>query len=477
VDAATFLASCLDAHPTCVRYDYAAQQVLLPNVLTVASALDAVPVDAGLGVTCASTAFDAVTELADRATPALATEYVFATYGAETTGLAMLNPGYETAPAEPSSPALVRDMGPALVDFVFSERLFAVFLVNGCIAGDPDNAVLSEVVDAGLWPSPLGVYGYNDSWNVGGGYLYEAHTRCLPSRNMGAIPTMTSNLSFFSTRRPPITESGVVTPNPLPAVEYDPTHTYVAFVVGDGDNIAYIASTRREWFVQRVEACRTGPCPPLTWSISPHLTHLAPDLLRWYYEQSRVTGRDFFTLPPSGHLYAYPSSLGDDAQARFAELTEVDACVLGLSGAVHWDWTGTWRTAEGEFLPRYARLGGTIRGVFPVNVPYFVEPFPWWPDDRFYEVLTGDDGGRVALFRTREWRGIDDDTDPFFLSPERMADELAGYPPGTVSWVYMTSDGGLTLENAFLAVADLLPDRVELVSTDTAAALALAAGP
>jgi hypothetical protein len=57
-----------------------------------------------------------------------------------------------------------------------------------------------------------------------------------------------------------------------------------------------------------------------------------------------------------------------------------------------------------------------------------------------------------------------------------MADELGGYPKGTVTWVYMTSDGGLTLENSFLAVARLLPPHVKLVSTDTAAKLALAAG-
>ena len=477
LDAGAFLTSCLAEHPACVRYDYASQQVLLPNILTVASALGAVPVDASLDVPCGDTVFDAVRELASRRTPDLATRYVFENFGAETSGLAMLNPGYDTAPSDPSSPSVTRDMAPSLVDFVFSERLFAVFLVNGCVGGTPENETLRAIVDAGRWPSPLGVYGYNDSWNVGGGYLYEAHTRCLESRNMGAVPTMTSNLSFFSTRRPPITESGVVTPNPRPALVYDPERTYVAFVVGDGDNIAYVTSTRHDWFARRVEECRSGsPCPPLTWTLSPHLTRLAPDLLRWYYDQSHETGRDHFALPPSGHLYAYPASLAEDAQARFATATEIDACVLGVAGTVHWDWIGTWRDTERSFLPRYARRGGTIRGVFAVNVPYLFEPFPWWPDDRFYEVITGEDGGQLALFRMREWRGVHDDSDPFFFSPQRMADEIAAYPRGAVTWVYMTSDGGLTLENSFLQVEALLPPHVELVSADDAAALALAAG-
>ena len=477
VGAAEFLTSCLTAFPACVRYDYASQQRLLPNILTVASALGAIPVDASLSLTCGSTAFDAITELRDRNTPALATQYVFDTYGARTTGLAMLDPGYDPHPTDPANPSITRDMRPALVDFVFSQQLFVVFLVNGCINGNPEKDVLSTIVNAGHWETPLGVYGYNDSWNIAGGDLYEAQTRCLDSRNMGAIASETSNLSFFSTRSPSITESDVVTQNELEHVSYDPARTYVAFVVGDGDNIGYITGARHDWFRQRLDTCRSGsaPCPPLTWTISPHLTRLAPDLLRWYYDQSHQTGSDYFALPPSGHLYAYPTSLAPDVRDRFVAATEQDACVLGISGTVHWDWTGTWHDAEDSFLPRYARAGGTIRGVFPVNVPYLVATFPWWPAHQFFEVLRGADGGRVALFRPREWRGVDDDSRPYTLSPTRMAAEIGGYPPGTVTWVYMTSDGGLTLENSFVALARLLPPHVQLVSTDTAALLALAA--
>jgi hypothetical protein len=61
------------------------------------------------------------------------------------------------------------------------------------------------------------------------------------------------------------------------------------------------------------------------------------------------------------------------------------------------------------------------------------------------------------------------------LGPQAMANEIGGYPKGTVTWVYMTSDGGLTLENSFLALAPLLPLHVELVSTDAAAKLAILA--
>ena len=57
-----------------------------------------------------------------------------------------------------------------------------------------------------------------------------------------------------------------------------------------------------------------------------------------------------------------------------------------------------------------------------------------------------------------------------------MAEELGGYPKGTVTWVYMTSDGGLNLDNSFLAMAKLLPEHVKLVSADSAVKLALVAG-
>jgi hypothetical protein len=478
VSAADFLNTCVAVFPACVRYNYKNQQELLPNILTVAAALDAVPLDDGLTVTCGNVAFDATQQLKDKNTPYLATKFVFENYVQQTTGLAMLNPGYDDHPADPAHPALTRDMRPALVDFVFSQKLFVVFLNNGCIDGNPEKEVLSSIVNAGHWPTPLGVYGYNNSWNVAGGDLYEAQTKCLDSRNMGAIASETGNLAFFSTRRAPIAAANVVAQNALEPIQYDPSKTYVAFVVGDGDNVQYMMTTRHDWFRQRLADCQNvgNACPPLTWTISPHLARLAPDLLEWYYGVSHRTGKDYFTLPPSGHLYAYPSSLAEQDQDRFVTATEDDARILGVTGTVHWDWSDSWHDAEDHFLPKYAKADGAIRGVFPVNVPYMFPAFDWWPDARFFEVITGKDGGKVVVFRPREWRGVNNNNDAFLLSPEKMAEELGGYPKGTVTWVYMTSDGGLSLDNSFAALAKILPAHVQLVSADTAAKLALAAG-
>jgi hypothetical protein len=476
VNAPDFLKACVAAFPACVRYSYKDQQKLLPNILTVAAALEAVPLDVGLPVACENAAFDAVVEFRERNTPYLATKYVFEKYATQTAGLAMLNPGYNLNDGNPSNPALTRDMPSAMVDFVFSRKLFVVFLVNGCWKPDPEYGLLYKVVNAGNWPTPLGVYGYNNSWMVAGGYVYEAQTLCLDSRNMGAIPTETFNLSFFSTRRPEILDTNELEHNEPENVEYDPRRTYAAFVIGDGDNIRFIMTARKEWLKQRLSDCgqTVNSCAPITWSISPHLTRLAPDVLEWYFRSSHVTGRDYFILPPSGHLYSYPTSLREEDQGRFVSATEQDARVLGVNSTVHWDWNGTWNDAEDYFLPKYAGAGGVIHGAFTVNVPYMLPAFTWWPYDQFFKVLAGKDGGRVAVFKPREWRGIDD-RDEFFLSPRNMASELGGYPPGTITWVYMTSDGGLSLKNSFMELVKILPSHVQLVSADTAARLAISA--
>ena len=68
--------------------------------------------------------------------------------------------------------------------------------------------------------------------------------------------------------------------------------------------------SRRGWMQDRIQECKENGCNyPLAWSVSPHLLHLAPDWLHWYYQQANQTGQDVFVLPPSGHLYAYPGKL------------------------------------------------------------------------------------------------------------------------------------------------------------------------
>ncbi len=476
-----FLEVCRTEFPRYVRYSYKKQQTLLPNILTVSAVLEAVPIAEEMNMQWGDLAFDATVVFADLDTPYLATRYVYEHYVNETTGLAMLNPGYSRDGRRVWNPELNGSMASSLIDFVFSEKLFVMFLVNGCIPNTEQGALLNEIVSANPWPKPIGVYGYANYWLVFGGYLFEAQTLCGESRNMGAIPTEVNNLSFFSTRRAPITNPDEIPQNALEDVVYDPSKTYVAFIVGDGDNVNFMMGTRAQWIRQRAEACNKGDafCPPLTWSISPHLARLAPDVLKWYYTMSYETGKDYFMLPPSGHLYAYPASLEETTmQDEFVAATEDDAQLFGTHSTVHWEFFDTWQYAEEVFLPKYATMDGAIQGVFPVNVPYML-PTGTWNPNQFFKVITGQDGGKVVLFRPREWRGVHDNGGPldkeFYLSPEKMAQELGAYPRGTVTGIYMTSDGGLNLNNAVMELVKILPEHVHLVSADSAVQLALEA--
>lgn len=469
---AEFLSACL-ADFGCARYDYGAQQEILPAILTASAALGVVPLAEQSPLRCETPAFDAVQAFAGKDSQLASTRYVYENHLDKTTGLAMLNPGYDREPEDLANPGLIEDMPVALIDLVFSRRLFVVFLINGCTKDHPERALLTSIVADSPWEKPVGVYGYNDSWLVGG-YMWEAQSRCLDSADLGAIPTRTTNLSFFDSRGPAI-EGPEELPRIEPqAVDYDPGKTYVAFVVGDGDNVRYIMSTRKEWLEQRLALCKRAAtkCPPLSWSISPHLPDIAPDILKWYYRTAQSTGADYFVLPPSGYLYAYPSSLNAEDGARFVARTEEAGRILGTRSVVHWEWFDSWGRAMAELLPQYARKGGQIRGIFPMNVPYLIEAFSGWPAEQMNTVLTGRDGGKVAVFRSQSWRGVDG-SDDFHMTPQAMADRLGALPKGTVAWMYMTSDGGLSLENSYFALLPLLPAHVQLVSADAAADLAL----
>jgi hypothetical protein len=67
--------------------------------------------------------------------------------------------------------------------------------------------------------------------------------------------------------------------------------------------------------------------------------------------------------------------------------------------------------------------------------------------------------GDVVLFRPREWRGTTPSNIPFshreYLSVKDMAAELNHLPLGTVTWIYLTSDGGGNIDNIYGLVENL----------------------
>ena len=151
--------------------------------------------------------------------------------------------------------------------------------------------------DSTPWKKPVEVYGYNDAVALFG-YIFEAETNCIAAHNMGQVASSDqNNFSLFMRKEPiqnptelePYLDALMKTRTEIAdgTLVYDPNKTYMTFIVGDGDNIAFMKGGRRGWMKERVESCApTGQCAfPLAFSMSPHLPYLAPDWLRWYFFQ------------------------------------------------------------------------------------------------------------------------------------------------------------------------------------------------
>lgn len=335
---------------------------------------------------------------------------------------------------------------------------------------------MEKMVKNNPWPKPIAVFGYDDTLPIAGD-LFEAETNCVKEHNLGQIASNGfSNMAFFS-RKPRISTPLIQNAEP-PSEQFNKSRTYIAFVVGDGDNLNFLKGSRRDWMEERLSNCNEGKgCFPLLWTISPHLLYLAPEMARWYFKQSYVTKHDYFVLPPSGHLYSYPSLMTKADQAAFVGDTERECQLLNTSSMVAWEWFGTWGNAIKEYFPQYAKRG-IVRSGFAVNVPFNLPVAEFWNLFRheYYKVLDG----KFVLFRPREWRGTSgpDKSIPFsekeMLTAKGMAQEINNYPRGTVTNIYMTSDGGARL-NDFYDLVEELDEHVRVVTHDTVADMAQAA--
>jgi len=217
-----------------------------------------------------------------------------------------------------------------------------------------------------------------------------------------------------------------------------------------------------------VEKCKADPsklgCFPLVWTTSPQLMHLAPDMLEWFYNQNKLTKNDYVVLPPSGDTYSYPGLMRDADQASFVQKTERDCELMGTSGVVAWEFFGTWRHAVKDYFPRYSERG-VVRGLFGLNVPFFAPTGEFLPGE-FHRKM----GEKTILFRPRTWRGTKQDKSipkavsaKDYLSPQDMAAEINNYPKGTASYIYLTSDGGCSID-CFYDLVPKLAEHVEVVS-------------
>ena len=485
----TVLASCLAGNSAVAKgallYNYSMQQAIVPNLITLAGVLDIVPMEAAdvakYGV---PVAFDAVAHFGTA--PAVnVTAFVYDNYANATTSMAFMDPGYNQHDGGIFDPSLTGTPDASLVDFIVKERLFNFYMVEACIPFTADHALMERMValdGSDPWPRPIPTYGYNDADNVLGGDFFEAETNCVAQHDMGQIASDSAgNMAFFS-REPTITAPLRQVPTPA-AAPYNSSKSYVTLVVGDGDNVGMVQGARYDWMKQRAARCRRAsaqePCFPLVWTLSPQTLHMAPAFTRWFYAQAASTQADYFMLPPSGDLYAYPAMMPPAVQESFVASTEQVARTMNTSATVDWEWFLTWSEAFKSLFPRYAEQG-VVRGVFAVCVPFMFPVLPFLGDHDHYAILNATaTSSRVVVFKPREWRGSGNTTIPFagrdYFTPAQMAAELNSNPRGTVSYIYLTSDGGANLTQ-YDELVPLLAPHLEVVDAQTLVEMALQRG-
>jgi hypothetical protein len=451
-----------------IRYNFVAHQVFLPNIITIAGVLDAIPVEDGHPIPHdLPMLFDAV-DVFNNLSQYGVTKLVFERWGNQTTAMAQMNPGFKASKWTPWRPKLSEKPILYLTDFVVKEKLFTHFLWWGCIKGTKEHELLEYITKNNFWPNPIPVYGYDESWEVLGGDIFEAGSNCVSSGNLGRIASQNfTNLSFFSRKS---FKKMPLKSNYSPKLTFERNKTYLSIIIGDGDNLSFVKSTRKEWMEKRVKQCASSTLPrscfPLLWSLSPKLFQVAPEILKWFHEKAMTTGKDFFVLPPSGDLYAYPTMMSDPAQDNFVRNTEESCNLFETNAIVSWEWTGYWNDAFEKYFPKYTK-NKVVQAAFAVNVPYLL-PILAFPRDKTFRIVNDS----LVVFKPREWRGSKDAFPKFFfLSPEEMANEINSYTKGTVTHIYTTSDGGFDMDILYEMV-NHLEDHVEIVDSKQLADLA-----
>ena len=98
-------------------------------------------------------------------------------------------------------------------------------------------------------------------------------------------------------------------------------------------------------------------------------------------------------------------------------------------------------------------------GFFLTNVPF---PLPVLAFGRNEDFKIVGERENVVLFKPNEWRGVDGGT-PQTASVSAMASRVNSAKRGTVQHIYLTSDGGASLDTLYRLV-EKLDEHVQVVS-------------
>eukprot|EP00475_Leptophrys_vorax_P041680 TRINITY_DN785_c0_g1_i1.p1 TRINITY_DN785_c0_g1~~TRINITY_DN785_c0_g1_i1.p1 ORF type:complete len:549 (-),score=135.53 TRINITY_DN785_c0_g1_i1:116-1762(-) len=427
------------------------QTALLPTVVTLAGVLDLVPITQDIyelmRLNPGDVALNVTGKWSEDNSGMEGVKYSLQ-YLSQTTSLA-IQPGATLAQGH-------------LIDWIVKERLFTTYLEDGCIPFTEQHTLLQNVVNASAWERPVKVYGYNSQHPIFGGDLFEAETNCI--NTLGQIATEHArNLAFWSTQSTFGAEETLLQ-KPAAAVTYNSSKTYVALVYGDMDNIDISQSFGKDHMVYRASQCKGRvDCFPLTWTISPNLIDMAPLQLRWFYDQASAS--DWFIMPPSGTLYAYPGQMPTDVQHKYIARQNAQAKVLNSSGSVHWEFMLTWQSAFEHYFPMYAdsvSSGEGVHAFFLNNAPWV---FPIWSmfitgeTYRFYGNAKDPDHSVVVFKPAFNWCA-NCPSGGLNLTASQAANMINSLPAGSVQYVYVIQNTDL---KTLFELPQSLDEHVQLV--------------
>lgn len=185
---------------------------------------------------------------------------------------------------------------------------------------------------------------------------------------------------------------------------------YVTFIMSDGDNVQWHENGAAV-SAKNYGSARRGEIP-FGWTMAPALADLAPNIMRYEYENA--TPNDHFVTAVSGFGYIYPSSYPQSALQAFAERTDY---YMEKSGSRYMELLDNAKSPSAELLSAFTSQPH-IDGIFYETGDWYLGASGklWWSD-----------GKPVVGVRESLWTVDTSDAQKLESAPADMAKRISYY--------------------------------------------------
>ncbi len=211
------------------------------------------------------------------------------------------------------------------------------------------DAVLNQLIGASN-PNPIPVYGWNAASGDEGAFVNDISA----NGNFVVASDNSMNLSFFSSSN----TKPIKVNYKLTKINYNPSMTYVTFIISDGDNIQFVTNKAND---QRWWGNANRGQFPVGWTMPPAMFYLEPDI--WNYFVQTATKNDEFIAGPSGIGYVFEGVAGSSKfkkQQNYLEefLNDSGLKAISIFGYNNNAWNNT-----NSFLSTYL-ANSSVSGIF-----------------------------------------------------------------------------------------------------------------